>query len=177
MKMGLSWMIDDRDGVKIVSHGGGTLGQMSAFIMAPERRFALTMTTNSTTGIQLVREIAEWVNPNFLDFERSIPAALKMSPGLLAEYTGRYTAALQDIEMKADKGELIMEVQPKPGYPTKDSPAPPAPPPSRVEFVGLDYIRMLDPPWKDVLGEFLRSSDGAIAWLRFGSRIHARCPS
>lgn len=176
MKMGLSWMIDDRDGVKIVSHGGGTLGQMSAFIMAPERRFALTMMTNSTSGSQLVREITGWVNPNFLDFERPIPAALKMLPGLLAEYTGRYTAALQEIEMKADNDEFIMEVHPKGGYPTKDSPAPPAPPPSRAEFVGLDRIRMLDPPWKDVMGEFLRNPDGAIAWFRFDSRIHARSP-
>ena len=176
-KMGLSWMIDDRDGVTIVSHGGATLGQMSTFILAPERRFALTMMTNSTTGSQSGREITGWVNPNFLGFERSIPAALNMPPGQLAEYAGRYTAALRDIEMKADKGELTMHVSPKGGFPTKDSPAPPAPPPSRAEFVGIDRIRMLDAPWKDDMGEFLRNPDGAIAWFRFGFRIHACSPS
>jgi len=177
-KMGLSWMIDDRDRVKIVSHGGATLGQISTFILAPERRFALTMTTNSTTGSQLGGQISGWVNPNFLGFERPIPAALKMPPGQqLAEYAGRYTAALRDIEMKADKGELTMHVSPKGGFPTKDSPAPPAPPPSRAEFVGIDRIRMLDAPWKDDMGEFLRNPDGAIAWFRFGFRIHACSPS
>jgi CubicO group peptidase (beta-lactamase class C family) len=176
-KMGLSWMIDDRDGVKIVSHGGATLGQMSTFILAPERRFALTMTTNSTTGSQLGRQVSEWVNPNFLGFERPIPTALKMLPGQLAEYAGCYTAALRDIEIKADKDELTMHVSPKGGFPTKDSPAPPTPPPSRAEFVGVDRIRLLDTPWEDETGEFLRNTDGAIAWFRFGFRIHARSPS
>ncbi len=175
-KMGLSWMLDDRDGVKIVSHGGATLGQMSTFILVPERRFALTMATNSTAGSQLGRQISGWMNPNFLGFERPIPTALKVLPGQLAEYTGRYTAALQDIEMKAENGELTMYVSPKGGFPAKDSPAPPVPPPSRAEFVGLDRIRMVETPWTDVMGEFLRNPDGAIAWFRFGSRIHARSP-
>lgn len=176
-KMGLSWMIDDRDGVKIVSHGGATLGQMSTFILAPERRFALTMTTNSTTGSQLGGQISGWVNPNFLGFERPIPAALKMLPGQLAEYAGRYTAALRDIDMKADKGELTMHVSPKGGFPTKDSPAPPAPPPSRAEFVGIDRIRMLDAPWKDEMGEF------SVRWTldslqqRHSIRLRAIAPS
>jgi hypothetical protein len=78
--------------------------------------------------------------------------------------------------MKFDNGELTFQQYPKGGYPTKDSPAPPAPPPSRAEFVGDDRIRMLDKPRKDLMGEFLRKPDGAIAWFRFGLRIHARSP-
>ena len=100
-----------------------------------------------------------------------------MLPGQLAEYAGRYTAALRDIDMKADKGELTMHVSPKGGFPTKDSPAPPAPPPSRAEFVGIDRIRMLDAPWKDEMGEF------SVRWTldslqqRHSIRLRAIAPS
>ena len=33
---------------------------------------------------------------------------------------------------------------------------------------------MVEPPFNDIQGEFIRNPDGSLAWLRWGSRIHAR---
>jgi len=52
-------------GMRIVEHGGATNGQLSAFLMAPERRFALTVLTNSDTGAQLNVEIINWALDHF----------------------------------------------------------------------------------------------------------------
>ena len=97
-----------------------------------------------------------------------------MTPSQMAEYSGRYTQAGSDIEIKTDAGKLMMQPHPKGGFPTKDTPPGPTPPPFRVGLVGEDRIAMIEPPIKDIQGEFIRNPDGSIAWLRWGSRIRAR---
>jgi hypothetical protein len=71
-------------------------------------------------------------------------------------------------------GALVLQVTPKGGFPTKDSPASPTPPPTRLALCGDDRVIALDEPFKDARGEFLRGPDGRIAWLRIGGRVHAR---
>jgi hypothetical protein len=44
----------------------------------------------------------------------------------------------------------------------------------RLAFYADDRVVALDPPVKDLRGEFLRDPDGRIAWFRWGSRIHRR---
>jgi hypothetical protein len=60
------------------------------------------------------------------------------------------------------------------GFPKKDSPAGPTPPPVRVGFCGEDQLIVLDPPFTDTRIDILRDDAGQIAWLRFGSRIAKR---
>ena len=45
--VGISWLLRDIEGVRVVGHGGTTNGQYSEFFMVPERNFALI----SMTGI------------------------------------------------------------------------------------------------------------------------------
>ena len=40
--VGISWLLRDVDGVRLVGHGGTTNGQRSAFVMIPERDTAST---------------------------------------------------------------------------------------------------------------------------------------
>src|SRR4051794_24833074 len=40
---GVTWMVKTLDGVKTVRHGGTTNGQLSAFVLVPERNFAITV--------------------------------------------------------------------------------------------------------------------------------------
>ena len=77
-----------------------------------------------------------------------------------------------DLELR--DGALILQRIPKRGFPTKDSPAAPTPPPTRLALCGADHVIALDEPLKDSRGEFLRNPDGSIAWLRIGGRVHAR---
>jgi hypothetical protein len=67
----------------------------------------------------------------------------------------------------------MLQLIPKGGFPTKDSPPWPAPPPVRAALCGEDRLIVLDPPYKDTRMEFLRGPDGRIAWFRDRGRIYA----
>lgn len=48
---GFTWMLrPSAQGIKIAQHGGDAPGQYSGFLFVPERRFALTLLTNSNSG-------------------------------------------------------------------------------------------------------------------------------
>jgi hypothetical protein len=61
---------------------------------------------------------------------------------------------------------LMVKATPKGGFPDKNSPAPPEPPPSRLTFIAPDRMMALDPPMTNTRAEFLRGEDGHILWLR-----------
>lgn len=50
---------------------------------------------------------------------------------------------------------------------------PPAEPAIRAAIIGADRLMILDPPLKNMQGEFLRGADGDIAWMRLSKRIFA----
>jgi hypothetical protein len=84
------------------------------------------------------------------------------------------TTALANYDLSVNDGTLMLKPIPHGGFPFRDSPPPPMPPPSRLAFIGSDHVIALDPPNNDVHGEFLRNPDGAIVWFRFGGRIRQR---
>jgi CubicO group peptidase (beta-lactamase class C family) len=174
MKMGLAWRITEIDGLRRVFHGGGTFGQISTFTMAPARKFALALTTNSASGGFFNLEVTKGIVAKFLGNDAPEPAEIPMTPAQMAEYSGRYLQAGGDIEVKTTDGKLMAQMIPKGGFPTAGTPAGPTPPPFRLGLVGTDRVAMVEPPFKDIQGEFLRNPDGSIAWLRWGARIHAR---
>jgi CubicO group peptidase (beta-lactamase class C family) len=171
---GVTWFLRDAGGVRLVRHGGATNGQLSAFVMAPARRFAITILTNANRGGELHREVVRWALRAYLGIDERPPVPLALAEEQLAVYIGRYTAALDEIALSQGQGALTMHVTPKGGFPTRESPAPPAPPPMRLALCEGDRAVVLDGPMRDTLGEFLRAADGTIAWFRFGGRVHAR---
>lgn len=50
MLMGMNWFVQDVGGVRLAFHNGDTLGQHTAFLFAPSRRFALVLLTNAQPG-------------------------------------------------------------------------------------------------------------------------------
>ena len=60
----------------------------------------------------------------------------------------------------------------KGGFPKKDSPPTPSPPPVTVAFYAPDRLFITEGPSGEA--EFLRAPDGTIAWFRVGGRIMAR---
>jgi hypothetical protein len=79
-----------------------------------------------------------------------------------------------DVDIALRDGALILQLTPQGGFPKKDSPPGPTPPPTRLALCGEDTIVALDPPFKGTRGEFLRDANGEIAWLRMGGRIARR---
>ncbi|MBI5029824.1 MAG: beta-lactamase family protein [Chloroflexi bacterium] len=173
-KMGISFFIRDARTTPILRHGGATNGQMSAFIFVPSHKFAITILTNSNRGVELHNKLTRWALEHFLGISDTKRTPIAMTDAQLAEYAGRYTSALADIDLKIENGNLVMNTTPKGGFPKKDSPPGPTPPPSHFVFIGSDRILALDGWSKDLQGEFLRDADGKIAWFRFGSRIRAK---
>jgi len=142
--------------------------------MVPARRFAITVLTNSDRGGELNQIIVKLALREFLGIEQPTPAPLKATEQQLAAYAGRYESLLDSCDLELRDGALILRRTPKGGFPTKDSPASPAPPPTRLALCGDDRVIALDEPFKDAQGEFLRNPDGSIAWLRIGGRLHSR---
>jgi CubicO group peptidase (beta-lactamase class C family) len=178
--MGLTWMLDEIDGVRIVRHGGSTNGQRSAFLMVPSCGFAMTVLTNADCGATLHRNVVRWALREFLGLAAIEPARANPSPERLAEYVGRYETpactlniALPDIELTLRDSVLLISFTARGGYPTKESPQP-APPPAPLAFIGPDRVTGLDNDAEDLYGEFLRDVHGRITWFRWGSRIRAR---
>jgi CubicO group peptidase (beta-lactamase class C family) len=171
---GVTWFLHEIEGVKIVRHGGGTNGQISAFMIAPARRFAITVLTNADRGGELNQIVVKLALREFLGIAQRDPVPLEATEEQLAPLAGRYESLLSICDLELRDGTLVLQMTPKGGFPTKDSPASPAPPPTRLALCGDDRVVALDEPFKDTRGEFLRDPDGRVAWLRIGGRVHAR---
>ncbi len=172
--VGISWMVKDIGGVRTIGHTGGTNGQLSLFRMVPSRGFAISVLTNTYTGTELFGNALKWALEHYLGIVETYAPEMEKSVADLEEYAGRYTAALSDIEISIESGQLKLQSKPKGGFPRADSKPGPTPPPTRISLREGEQILALDAPFKGGQGEFLRDESGRIAWMRFGSRMARR---
>ena len=142
--VGISWMLRDVDGVRVVGHGGDTIGQHSSFEMVPEHDFAITGLTNcGPNGNQFLDELARWAFETYLGVvdTRSRAAGPRASDEL-ADYAGTYetVAATATITVDSGSGGLVLVAEIKPetleklkqtGEETAGQPAVPARHPAR----------------------------------------------
>lgn len=113
--------------------------------------------------------------PKFTGFRTEPPKHIAMTVEQLREYTGRYCAALTDVEVKFGEGDqLVSQTIPKGGFPTLNSRPGPTGPPTRIAFIGADHLITLDPPFVGLQAQFLRDDSGSVAYLRINGRIHVR---
>lgn len=173
-EMGLTWMLRDYGGVRLVQHGGATNGQMAQLTLVPERGFAIALLTNSDRGGALNQELVTWALEAFLGVKEAAPVFHTPAPAALAGYAGRYQAILNHVEVSVDGDDLWLQAIPQGGFPDRSSPPGPTPPPARAAFTGEDRLLALDPPYKDQRAEFIRDAAGQVAWLRIGSRAHRK---
>jgi CubicO group peptidase (beta-lactamase class C family) len=176
--IGLAWMISDLapaggHPTRAVAHGGYAPGQMSSTRLAPERGFGIVVLTNSDHGARLHGEVTNAALRLYLGVEPTETRHVELPSERLAEYVGRYSAPLADLELRADDRGLTLAVTAQrwlgPSEPTRD-----LPPPTRLAFTGDDRVVALDPPLKGTRGDVLRDERGGILWLRWGGRIHRR---
>jgi hypothetical protein len=172
VSIGLAWFLRDIGGVRIVQHGGSTNGQESVLLLAPERKFALSILTNANAGARLVQETVRWVLREYLGVSEPVPVYEERSPGQLAEYVGRYAGPASALDLALDGGRLMLSIIVTGEFPVDE--LPPIPPPAPLAFYGPDRVMVPDGPSKGARGEFLRGADGRIAWLRMGGRLLRR---
>ncbi|MFO7660963.1 MAG: hypothetical protein R6X18_00075, partial [Chloroflexota bacterium] len=103
---------------------------------------------------------------HYLGLKEPDSGAFEISPEDVESILGSYDAQMTTLKIYLEDGQLMVRATPKGGFPDKDSPAPPQPPPSRLAFIAANRVMALDPPMTNSRAEFLRDEDGRIVWLR-----------
>jgi CubicO group peptidase (beta-lactamase class C family) len=172
--VGLTWYGRDYDGRRFVGHSGGTNGQISLLQLCPAEGWALVVLTNHDDGGDLTRAVfAQAVRQRF-GIEVPTAEPVEATQKQLEEVCGSYDAALGTYDLRLVDGKLVAESRPKGGFPKRDSPPRPAPPPFELAFSSPDELVVLDGPGKGGTAQLLRDPDGRIVWFRAGGRLHRR---
>ena len=172
--MGLSWFINDKEGVRFLSHGGGTKGQVSRLVLAPSRNFAFAVFTNGDEGGNITEDSTRWVLKEYLGIETTDPEPIEVGQEVLEECIGRYSRPYADLALTLEGGQLTGQVTYKQGFPNRDTPPPPPPPPITFAFYEADRVIAVDEKFDGARGEFFRKPDGSLGWLRLGGRLYQK---
>ena len=124
--------------------------------------------------VAMADAVTAWALDRYLGVRRPEPTLLDPSEEQLAQYAGIYSLPLSDREIQLRDGGLVLQIHPKGGFPTRDSPPSPTPSPVRLGVCGDDHVVGLDDPMKGTEGTFLRASDGSVSALHIGSRFAPR---
>lgn len=181
--VGISWLLRDVDGVRLVAHGGTTNGQHSTFVMVPERDFALISLTNcGPNGPELNDQLRKWALETCLGVVERDPEPVAAPDDVLAEYTGTYETVAATADIAADDGGLVLTVDMKPETRARlheEGEEVPDQPPFRLGLLpgeGDRYI-VTDGPAKGMKGYFVRGDDGAVEAVHVGGRLATRVPA
>src|SRR5262249_23325060 len=139
--IGIAWMLRDVGGVRVVSHGGATNGQLSAFEMVPERKFAVTVLTNADRGAELHREVVRWALEAYLRVVEDELEALDLSQERRADSSGTNRPMVSTFEVIDEDGDLAVsavKVDVPAAFRPAESPPPPLPPAAQVRLVSPD---------------------------------------
>lgn len=174
--VGISWLLRWVGGIKTVTHGGTTNGQLSAFVMVPERDFAVTVLTNSTRGREVHRDVVRWALENYIGVVADPMPSFKTAPGALAEFAGKYRSEPSGllVDVTARNGRLVLQF---PTPPSSDGTPPPRIPPMSMKMIGPDKAIVTSGGYRGLRNDFLRSPGGKVRWLRWGGRLYRKVPA
>ncbi len=182
-KVGISCLLREVDGVRLVGHGGTTTGQHSEFIMAPERHFAFTSLTNcGPNGAQLNKELAQWALEHYLDIIEEQPEPIMLSDAALQQYAGQYETLAACCTVTADGGRLLVTIRTKPEAAAVMREAgeeePEEAPPIPLALLSADGDGFIVPegPARGMKGYFSRGANGVVDGVHLGGRLVVRVP-
>ncbi|HET6809711.1 MAG TPA: serine hydrolase domain-containing protein [Acidimicrobiales bacterium] len=179
--VGISWLLRDVDGVRLVGHGGTTNGQYSDFVMVPERGFALTSMANcGPNGSQLNHSLSRWALEHYLGVIDKDPEPIVLGDDVLASFAGRYETIAATCHITVDSGRLLAKIDVKPEMRKVLSEAGEEIPDDEPPFVlgllhadGNDYV-IAEGPAKGMKGYFVRDRDGSVTGVHLGGRLATR---
>jgi CubicO group peptidase (beta-lactamase class C family) len=177
--VGISWLLKDVEGVRLVGHGGTTHGQLSAFQMVPARGFAVVVLTNSApNGAQFHGAIVKWALEHYLGVVQHQPEPLTLTPDELSAYTGTFRSISAILEVTAVDGALSATIKPTPesvarlrerGEEEREEQ-----PPLKLDLLPDDRFVIGDGPAKGQRGYFTRDDAGDVNGINLGGRYAAR---
>jgi CubicO group peptidase (beta-lactamase class C family) len=166
--VGLPWLLARVGGVRTVGHGGGMNGQISAFILVPDRGFGISVFTNADAGQLLCPELVRWTLERVLAIREKPPTPIPRSAEQLDEYVGEYAFGLVHVAREGD--HLVLSRESIPGSELMEEATPPVP----LAFFAADGVFELEEPVNGSRGQFLRNADGRVQHLHFGGRLLPR---
>jgi CubicO group peptidase (beta-lactamase class C family) len=165
--VGLTWYGADRFGT--LRHSGGTNGQLSLLVLVPARSFAFALLTNhSPGGLQVINAALE---------AAGLAAGEPQPVGDVetGDYVGVFETTVSRVTLAPlDGGRMRVQSESLGGFPAKDSPPGPQPPPAEAFFYTPERWYVAEGPLKGMRGHFIRGDGGAVRWLRVGGRLYRR---
>ncbi|HEX4527253.1 MAG TPA: serine hydrolase domain-containing protein [Gaiellaceae bacterium] len=175
--VGISWLLSDVAGLRVVGHGGATLGQLSLFKLVPERGFALVSCTNcGPVGASFNERIMQWAWEALLDAPIPEPETAVRTADEVAPYCARYetVANLIDITPSGDGLSLLVTDRPELleefGVELEQEP----PVPFLFRAGHADRIVCTTPPYRGSSGFFLRDESGRVTAMNAFGRHAVR---
>lgn len=178
--IGLAWMLRDVDGVRVVNHGGTTVGQHAGFAMVPERDFAVVSLTNGGPGgAELNSELERWALKTYLGVVDREPEPIDADAGTLVEFVGTYETIAVTVKVTAAPPRLVLLPKAKPEFLAEIGEEAPPEVPITVGLLPGDGDRYVVPdgPAKGMRGYFTRGPDGAVDGVHVGGRYADRTRS
>ena len=178
--VGISWLMRDVDGVRLVGHGGDTIGQHSDFVMVPERNFAISSLTNcGPNGNEFNTKVVQWALDAYAGVIDKDPEPLALTEAELAQYAGTYEtiAVWVDLIAKAPNIEVNVRIKPETlKQLMEDGEDVPEPTPIPLAILPGDGDRYIVPegPAKGMKGYFMRNAAGDIEAVHVGGRLAKR---
>jgi CubicO group peptidase (beta-lactamase class C family) len=172
--VGLAWFLRDSPAGRFIRHAGGADGHACWIQCLPSRRFAVVILAN-VSNTPFIYELMRWLLSRRFGLEqpraerwlaRAAGPAEQMRP-----FLGHYDMPKARLELVRRHDSLVALVTLKP-LPGATEPAPDLPP-MRLAFTGLDRVIVIDQPWYDMPGEFVRGPDGRVAWFHLGGKTFA----
>jgi CubicO group peptidase (beta-lactamase class C family) len=174
--VGISWLMRDVGGVRVLAHGGSTNGQQSTFDIVPDLDFAITVLTNADEGAFMAREIVEWVLANYCGIVEPEPEPLPLTEEDAALLSGRYSAehAYVDISRDGDSLRLQISYTPEGERMIRQIVGDvPESKPMHVLLIPGDRFVVVDGEAKGMKGHIMREGDTVRA-LNVGGRLAYR---
>jgi len=183
--VGISWLLRDVDGHRLVGHGGTTNGQHSEFLMVPAQDFAvISMTNCGPNGPMFNEQLTTWALQTYLGITVADPEPVLLGDAALEEFAGRYETAAVEVEITPGEGRLSIQITYKPetmkilaedGADPSDMQQPPI-------VVGMlpgegDRFVVAEGPAKGMKGYFARDADGRVTGAHIGGRMATRIPA
>ena len=181
--VGISWLLRDVDGVRLVSHGGTTNGQHSDFVMVPERDFAIIVLTNcGPNGAELYGQLIKWALEAYVGVNDADPEPVLLGDAELAAFAGRYETIAAVVEITPQDGLLLASVDLKPEARAQlqeqgeDVPEEQVPYPLGLLGGDGDRYIVASGPGKGMKGYFVRGASGEVEAVHMGGRLATRVP-
>jgi CubicO group peptidase (beta-lactamase class C family) len=178
--VGISWLMRDVEGVRLVGHGGTMNGQHSDFVTVPEKDFGIAILTNcGPNGPQLQEDVLRWALESYIGVIERDPEPVKLPDTELAQYTGRYETIAAVADITAREGWLWVDVEIKPEMAAalnemgEEIPEQPSIPLGLIDGEGDRYI-VAEGPAKGMKGYFVRGAGGGIEAVHLGGRLATR---